>query len=164
MILYFIGAEPGEQALYQESLQNIDLRFAETPADVGADAEGVCVFVDHPLRAAFFAAHPKLRFIAARSTAVDHIELPACEERCIDVSYVPIYGTTTVAEHTFALILALARDAIFTRAGFLRSHAGRVRTAGGVVMLGVLRYALAMSRWPSRSTSPRASSGAPLPA
>jgi cytochrome c biogenesis protein CcdA/thiol-disulfide isomerase/thioredoxin len=42
------------------------------------------------------------------------------------------------------LILALARDAIFTRAGFLRRHAGRVRTAGGVVML-VMALALTFS-------------------
>jgi cytochrome c biogenesis protein CcdA/thiol-disulfide isomerase/thioredoxin len=40
------------------------------------------------------------------------------------------------------LILALARDAIFTRAGFLRRHANRVRMAGGVVMLTM---ALALS-------------------
>lgn len=53
---------------------------------------------------------PKLRFIATMSTGFDHIDLRACRERGIKVSNVPFYGDNTVAEHTFALILALSRQ------------------------------------------------------
>ncbi len=52
---------------------------------------------------------PNLRFIATRSTGVDHINLKECKKRKIVVSNVPSYGENTVAEHTFALILSLSR-------------------------------------------------------
>ena len=52
---------------------------------------------------------PGIRCIATRSTATDHIDLAACRARGIVVVRVPDYGETTVAEHTFALILALSR-------------------------------------------------------
>lgn len=50
-----------------------------------------------------------LRFIAARSTGYDHIDVEACSHRGILVANVPVYGENTVAEHTFALLLALTR-------------------------------------------------------
>lgn len=50
-----------------------------------------------------------LKYITTRSTGFDHIDLKACEKRDIFVSNVPSYGENTVAEHTFALILALSR-------------------------------------------------------
>lgn len=51
-----------------------------------------------------------VRLIATRSTGFDHIDLAACKSRGILVSNVPSYGENTVAEHTFALILALSRN------------------------------------------------------
>lgn len=53
---------------------------------------------------------PQLKFIATRSTGYDHIDLAACRERGIQISNVPSYGENTVAEHTFALMLALSRN------------------------------------------------------
>lgn len=53
---------------------------------------------------------PKLKFIATTSTGYDHIDLRECKKRKILVSNVPEYGTNTVAEHTFALILAISRN------------------------------------------------------
>lgn len=52
---------------------------------------------------------PNLRFIATRSTGYDHVDLEAAAEKNISVANVPAYGENTVAEHTFALILALSR-------------------------------------------------------
>ena len=52
---------------------------------------------------------PELKLIATRSTGVDHIDLDTCNDRGIVVSNVPGYGENTVAEHTFALLLALTR-------------------------------------------------------
>jgi D-lactate dehydrogenase len=62
-----------------------------------------------------------VRFIATRSTGFDHIDLAACRARKILVSNVPAYGEHTVAEHTFALILALSRNV----------HKAYVRTVKG---------------------------------
>lgn len=52
---------------------------------------------------------PKLKMIATRSTGTDHIDLDFCQKKRIKVVSVPHYGENTVAEHTFALILALSR-------------------------------------------------------
>ena len=52
---------------------------------------------------------PRLRLVATRSTGFDHIALAVCKKRGVAVANVPSYGENTVAEHTFALILALSR-------------------------------------------------------
>ncbi len=52
---------------------------------------------------------PSLKFIITRSTGMDHIDLLCCKKRNVLVSNVPLYASNTVAEHTFALIFALAR-------------------------------------------------------
>ncbi len=51
-----------------------------------------------------------IQCITTRSTGFDHIDVKACKERDITVLNVPYYGENTVAEHTFALILALSRN------------------------------------------------------
>jgi len=50
---------------------------------------------------------PRLRLIATRSTGYDHIDLTLCRQRHITVTNVPTYGSATVAEHTFALLLSI---------------------------------------------------------
>lgn len=52
---------------------------------------------------------PNLQIIATRSTGFDHIDIEACKKHDVIVCNVPEYGTHTVAEHTFALILTLSR-------------------------------------------------------
>ncbi|MGC9109950.1 MAG: NAD(P)-dependent oxidoreductase [Caldimicrobium sp.] len=52
---------------------------------------------------------PLLKLIITRSTGMDHIDLLSCKKRNIFVTNVPLYASITVAEHTFALIFALAR-------------------------------------------------------
>ena len=52
---------------------------------------------------------PDLKLVTTRSTGVDHIDLEACRRRGVTVCNVPSYGANTVAEHTFALLLALTR-------------------------------------------------------
>ena len=47
--------------------------------------------------------------VACRSTGYDHINLEKASEKRIDVCNVPEYGSDTVAEHTFGLIIALSR-------------------------------------------------------
>lgn len=52
---------------------------------------------------------PNLKMIATRSTGYNHIDMEECKKREICVVNVPEYGSATVAEHTFALILSLTR-------------------------------------------------------
>ena len=53
---------------------------------------------------------PNLKFITTRSTGFDHIDTEYAKSKGIVVSNVPTYGENTVAEHTFALILSIARN------------------------------------------------------
>lgn len=52
----------------------------------------------------------KLKFLATRSTGFNHIDVKKAHENGVSVANVPYYGENTVAEHTFALILALSRN------------------------------------------------------
>ncbi len=52
---------------------------------------------------------PKLKLISTRSTGFDHVDIAECKRKKIAVCNVPSYGENTVAEHTFALVLALSR-------------------------------------------------------
>lgn len=77
-----------------------------------ADAEIVSPFVSSRVDDDVIGRLPALRLIATRSSGYDHIDLTACRRRGIAVANVPGYGDTTVAEHTFALLLALARNIV----------------------------------------------------
>jgi len=70
------------------------------------------VFIRSPITANLLDRMPNLRMIATRSTGSDHIDLAACDGRGIVVSNVPHYGENTVAEFTFALMLALSRHLV----------------------------------------------------
>lgn len=74
-----------------------------------ADAEAISTFIKSDLSAATLRQLPKLRLIATRSTGYDHIDLDYCRQAGITVCNVPDYGDHTVAEHAFALLLAVSR-------------------------------------------------------
>lgn len=73
------------------------------------DAQVVSIFIYSQLSKEIFEKLPNLKFIATRSTGYDHIDLTSAKEKNILVSNIPEYGSRTVAEHTFALILTLTR-------------------------------------------------------
>lgn len=73
------------------------------------DCEVLSPFIRSQVSKEVLAALPALRLVATRSTGYDHVDLEACAARQIAVANVPSYGENTVAEHTFALMLALAR-------------------------------------------------------
>lgn len=60
-----------------------------------------------PLSAETLAQLPKLKFIAVMATGYNVVDVAAAAKRDIPVCNVPIYGTRTVAQHAFALILEL---------------------------------------------------------
>jgi len=114
MKIVFDAVEPNEQDVLRAALQRHELVFLGKSIDhdeVIVDADVVSVFVSSPLTATTLAAMPSLRMVAARSTGFDHIDAATVRSRGIVVSTVPSYGTRTVAEFAFALILALSRKA-----------------------------------------------------
>ncbi len=92
-----------------------------------ADAAVVSPFIYSHLTAARLAQLPQLKLVATRSTGFDHIDLAACDRRGVVVCNVPSYGENTVAEHTFALILALSRK---VHEAFVRVRAGNFSLDG----------------------------------
>ena len=92
-----------------------------------AEVEVVSPFIYSRLTAERLAKLPKLKLIATRSTGFDHIDVAECTRRGITVCNVPFYGENTVAEHTFALILALSRK---VHEAFVRVRAGNFSLDG----------------------------------
>ena len=109
MKTYFVETEPNEEEFFAAALQADEPQFVSSMDRVGADAEILSVFINSPVTREFLDCHPHLKLIASRSTGHEHIDTAACEERGITVSFVYGYGDNSVAEHTFALMLALSR-------------------------------------------------------
>jgi D-lactate dehydrogenase len=136
----FYDLEGWEEPFLREQLPAFEVRgttehlTAETAAE-GADAEVVSVFIHSRLNAETLARLPALRMVAARSTGFDHIDLAATGARGVVVANVPTYGENTVAEHAFALILALARN---LHRAYMRTSAGNFSLEGlrGFDLLG----------------------------
>ncbi len=73
------------------------------------NTEVLVVFVYSRVTREMIQSLPNLKFITTMSTGFDHIDIKAASERGIIVSNVPVYAETVVAEHAFALLLAISR-------------------------------------------------------
>jgi len=76
------------------------------------DAEIISTFIYSTITKEILEKLPNLKYIATRSMGFDHIDIAACKEKGVIVANVPTYGAHTVAEHTFALMLAVSRKII----------------------------------------------------
>ena len=112
-IAYFFQ-EPWEEAYVRKALQGDAINFhsgslSDNPSVEDAEATALSIFVNSGVGEAELERFPKVKLIATRSTGFDHVDLAAAKKRGIIISTVPFYGENTVAEFTFALILALSR-------------------------------------------------------
>lgn len=115
MKIAFFETKDWTRAYLEKNLPTMDATFFDEPltessAEKASDAEIISVFVHSKVTREAIEKMPRLKMIATQSTGFDHIDLGACREKNILVSNVPHYGENTVAEHTFALILALSRN------------------------------------------------------
>jgi D-lactate dehydrogenase len=83
---------------------------ADVVLDRIKDAVILSTFIHSKVDKDIIDAMPNLKFITTRSTGFDHIDTAYAKSKRIVVSNVPTYGENTVAEHTFALILSVARN------------------------------------------------------
>jgi glycerate dehydrogenase len=85
--------------------------FARTaPGEVAERITGADIVLTNkvPLNRDVIAAPKALRYIGVTATGYNIVDVEAARERNIVVTNVPAYGTHSVAQHTFALLLELA--------------------------------------------------------
>lgn len=154
-----LGPEDLEFSALHSVVPGITLHEATSPADVIErirDAEVVVVnkvVLDHDT----LAAAGKLRLIAVTATGTNNIDIEAARALGIRVSNARDYGTTSVVQHAFSLMLALAnqmpaymsdvRDGTWSRqANFCLLHHPIMELRGktlGIIGYGVLGRAVA---------------------
>ena len=85
--------------------------YDRTPADKTMErCRNATVIITNktPITSQVIAAAAQLKVIAVIATGYNVVDTVAAKERNIPVCNVPVYGTNTVAQHTFALLLELA--------------------------------------------------------
>lgn len=102
----FEGLEGAHELAYESG------RLTESNAGDFIDADIVSTFIHSRLTQQVLKRFPRLKLVATRSTGFDHIDLDACRQMGITVANVPTYGDNTVAEHVFALLLAISHNLV----------------------------------------------------
>ncbi|OGV02661.1 MAG: hydroxyacid dehydrogenase, partial [Ignavibacteria bacterium RIFOXYB2_FULL_36_7] len=115
-IAFFEVTQKEKNYIKKKLSRNFDLQFYQEPLTDGFDSKAILdasvisPFIYSVVSAKIISQIKKLKLIATRSTGFNHIDLTAAKKRKVAVANVPYYGENTVAEHTFALILALSRN------------------------------------------------------
>jgi D-3-phosphoglycerate dehydrogenase len=116
----------------------------KTAADVIAAAAGVdALLVQYaPVTSTVFEALPQLKLVCRYGVGVDVVDTEAARERGVWVCNVPDYGTTEVALHAVAMLLALLRNLAGhdreVRSGHWDYHLGGELRRPSTLTLGVV--------------------------
>jgi len=113
-ILFFGESERDKKEHYTNTLPGHELVFldhdlSEDKLPKDRSAEIISIFVKSKMTKQVIDNFPNLRMIAVRATGFDNIDLEYAKQKNIIVSNVPAYGSHTVAEFAFGLILSLSR-------------------------------------------------------
>lgn len=100
---YFINSLASHQVTFIDQ----DLDEQSLPKEMDFDI--ISVFVGSKLTQKVIDSFPKLKMVAIRATGFDNVDTNYATEKGIIVTNVPSYGSHTVAEFTFGLILSLSR-------------------------------------------------------
>jgi len=114
MKLTFFETTSEEKEVYQTLLTSHEINFLEETlkpdTKIPTDTEILSVFVNSVVSRDVIDSLPNLKLIVTRSTGFDHIDSAHAKEKGVVVCNVPGYGSYTVAEFTFALMLNLSRN------------------------------------------------------
>jgi D-3-phosphoglycerate dehydrogenase len=122
----------------------VDARPSRAPADLApdlAEADALIVRSATQVDEQLIAAAPRLRVIARAGTGVDNVDVRAATDRGIVVMNAPGANSVSVAEHAFALMLALSRSVGAADAAMKRGVWDKKRLTGAELRgktLGVL--------------------------
>lgn len=108
-----------------------------------AEADALIVRSATQVTASLLAAAPKLRVVARAGTGVDNVDVPAASDRGIVVMNAAGANSVSVAEHTFAMLLALARAIPAADASMKRGQWDKKRLTGTELrgkLLGIIGF------------------------
>lgn len=117
MKIIFFEVPKVEQSSFPQSFDGVEVLFFEeklneNSVEKAKEVEILSVFINSIVNKDIIDSLPNLKFISTRSTGFEHIDTEYCATKGIKVSNVPSYGSHTVAEFAFSLILNLSRNVI----------------------------------------------------
>jgi phosphoglycerate dehydrogenase-like enzyme len=135
MLKIVIGGARGDQieaqiSRWRQEYPNLEFTLAQGEADQVAAAPGADAWLGRISRAAFLAAGPQLRWVHSTGVGIETLAgIPELVESDVIVTNVRGGHSNNVAEHAFALLLALTRNVpMFVKNQ--QEHAYRKPTAG----------------------------------
>lgn len=113
-IAFFEIHEEEKKEYFSQNLAGHEVEFFEKPLDENfipetKDFEIISIFGGSKVNPQIINAFPNLKHIAIRATGFDNVDVEEAHLKNILVSNVPAYGSNTVAEFTFGLILSVSR-------------------------------------------------------
>lgn len=132
MIISFFEINDIEKQRFEEKLKGHTLKFFEdtiqnTSIKEYIDSDIISVFIHSKVNKETTNDCQNLKLVATRSTGTDHIDIEYFMSKNIAVKNVALYGENTVAEHTFALMLALSRK---IHESYIQTIKGKFTTEG----------------------------------
>jgi len=82
------------------------------PDAVWAEADALLLWGAMPIGEPVLRRTPRCKVVVAASVGYDQVDVAACTRRGIPVCNVPDYGTTEIADHAIAMVLALKRGIV----------------------------------------------------
>ena len=117
MEIAFFEVEKWQEKYLRQKLKGHKLLFFKEHLngkhmDKIKNIEVLCIFVYSHVTEEVVSKLPKLKMICTMSTGYDHIDINFCRQKELTVCNAATYAQNTVAEHTFALILALSNKVV----------------------------------------------------
>lgn len=113
-IISFFEVNPKEEKWLKKQLKEHKLFFYSNPFNekTALKARGskiIGVFTNSKVTGKALDKAKTIKYVAVMGTGFNNLDIPALKKRKIKASNVPEYGSNTVAEYTFALMLAISR-------------------------------------------------------
>jgi D-lactate dehydrogenase len=117
MKIVVFEVEAWEQEAFVSLQEDHEIEFvteklSDKNASAHPDADIISTFIYSTLDEQILANFKQLQLIATRSTGFDHIDIDYCREKDIAICNVPTYGSHTVAEHVFGLLLTISHHLV----------------------------------------------------
>ncbi|MDG9669791.1 D-2-hydroxyacid dehydrogenase [Hahella sp. CR1] len=123
-----LGADVSLDSL-KEHVTTFDSYAATTSEQVAERIAGKDIVIVNKvvLNEAHMVGSPELKLIAVTATGVNNIDMAAAKKHGVEVRNVAHYGTATIVQHVFSMVLALSNNLLRYTAAVERGDWGRAR-------------------------------------